>query len=940
MDITKRFVTFWFALLAFTLGVWADEVDPTTQLKYTVSNNEVTVTGFADDFTPNADYALVIPDEIDGMPVVEVGNAAFLDNTVITSVYIGKNVKTIGAEAFRRAIAIKSVTFAPDGVVETFGESAFRGLAEMTEFVMPNTVKSIGDMALQANAKLESVTLSNQLTVLSKQALCNCPLLKTVEIPNSIKEIKSLAFWMSTGGLETITIPSSVTTIASDAFQDCNNLREATFYCPNIPANLLAGKTNLETLVIGSGVKTIYGSAFKGCTSLSSISIPASVTVLSEAAFQECTGLVSATFDEGTSITELPKSLFYGCSALSNFTIPTSVNTIGEQAFMGCSQLEDIVIPVSVTSIQQNAFKNCSALETVTFAEGIQLEYILGGTFRGCSNLVGIDIPASVRRIEASDSNNGAFQVSGIQYVNFAENCILEYIGTSTFRGCARLTSFVMPNSVKEIGEMVLQANANLASVTISNQLKVINNNMVCNCPMLTQIDIPSSVTTINNWAFYLCTGLSEITIPHNVHTLGDYIFKDCSSNLTIDLSACTNVWELYNGNTNVTTKYSVPNGATVILPPGSNATGTNIQETDLGTLAQDSEGYYLIGSVEDFNKFAAIVRGTPTANARLTADIVLDGDEMTIGLGIDQNNCIAYGGTFDGQGHTITLNYTDVNKITRSYIGLFSWTDGATIQNLAVDGALETTQPKVGGIVSGIKGTLTVQNCKAAVTITGIIETPTNMHLGGMLGYTHNADITLTDCMACGRIQGGSNVKCCSDFFGRITNGTKVTLNNNLAMEDYDVNLDYIGRVWICETSNPTENYVGANNIFVSLGQGQSTGGGLGHTNVNITSRASLEEVADGTVAILLQNGREESIWVQDPVTNRPALKIFASWVQIKGDVNQDGDVTIADVTTLVNIILNKSTDYDFDAADVDGNDSVDIGDVTTLVNIILGKQ
>ena len=61
---------------------------------------------------------------------------------------------------------------------------------------------------------------------------------------------------------------------------------------------------------------------------------------------------------------------------------------------------------------------------------------------------------------------------------------------------------------------------------------------------------------------------------------------------------------------------------------------------------------------------------------------------------------------------------------------------------------------------------------------------------------------------------------------------------------------------------------------------------------------------------------------------------------MQIKGDVNQDGDVTIADVTTLVNIILNKTTDYDFNAADVDGNDSVDVGDVTTLVNIILGKQ
>ena len=57
-------------------------------------------------------------------------------------------------------------------------------------------------------------------------------------------------------------------------------------------------------------------------------------------------------------------------------------------------------------------------------------------------------------------------------------------------------------------------------------------------------------------------------------------------------------------------------------------------------------------------------------------------------------------------------------------------------------------------------------------------------------------------------------------------------------------------------------------------------------------------------------------------------------------GDVNNDGDVTIADVTALVNIILGKSTDYDEQLADVNGDKSVTIADVTALVNIILGKD
>ncbi len=62
-----------------------------------------------------------------------------------------------------------------------------------------------------------------------------------------------------------------------------------------------------------------------------------------------------------------------------------------------------------------------------------------------------------------------------------------------------------------------------------------------------------------------------------------------------------------------------------------------------------------------------------------------------------------------------------------------------------------------------------------------------------------------------------------------------------------------------------------------------------------------------------------------------------------VLGDVNRDGDVTIADVTALVNIILGKATEadnYDRKAANVNGDEDITIADVTALVNIILGKD
>ena len=63
-----------------------------------------------------------------------------------------------------------------------------------------------------------------------------------------------------------------------------------------------------------------------------------------------------------------------------------------------------------------------------------------------------------------------------------------------------------------------------------------------------------------------------------------------------------------------------------------------------------------------------------------------------------------------------------------------------------------------------------------------------------------------------------------------------------------------------------------------------------------------------------------------------------------IVGDVNFDGQISIADVTALVNIILGKDNAepylYDHDAADVNSDGSISIADVTSLVNIILGKE
>ena len=98
--------------------------------------------------------------------------------------------------------------------------------------------------------------------------------------------------------------------------------------------------------ILGGYVTTVIGdSAFFSCTSLTSITIPSSVTSIGNYAFESCTSLTS-------------------------ITIPSSVTSIGNYAFESCTSLTSITIPSSVTSIGNYAFYRCTNLTSINVAMG------------------------------------------------------------------------------------------------------------------------------------------------------------------------------------------------------------------------------------------------------------------------------------------------------------------------------------------------------------------------------------------------------------------------------------------------------------------------------------------------------------------------------------------------------------------------------------------
>lgn len=171
--------------------------------------------------------------------------------------------------------------------------------------------------------------------------------------------------------IQTVVIGEGVTSTGKFAFESCENLTSVT-----LPSTL----------------KTIAASAFGACRSLSSITIPESVQIIDQYAFCECDSLLSVTIP--AAVKKIGSSAFSGCDSLSAATLLYGVETIDVFAFYNCPKLEKINIPVSVTSIGGSAFAECHSLTSVILPP--QITVIDEGAFAYCAALETVVIPSGV----------------------------------------------------------------------------------------------------------------------------------------------------------------------------------------------------------------------------------------------------------------------------------------------------------------------------------------------------------------------------------------------------------------------------------------------------------------------------------------------------------------------------------------------------------------
>lgn len=228
-----------------------------------IPKKTVTITKYT-----GTESTVILPSKISSWPVTKIGEAAFQDNTTITSVTIPASVTEIGANAFAGCTNLTSVTYGGDWsnltiqsgnpAVEDAAKDAANEQLFDFEFILNNTAVVVNNYKCKgtaADVTIPSRYKGKPVTAINNAAFPNSAV-TSVTIPDSITSIPDAAF-VNCSKLTNISIPNSVTYIGFSAFSSC---------------------TSLKSITLPSSLSTIGNSAFAGCPSSMTVTYPGSKT--------------------------------------------------------------------------------------------------------------------------------------------------------------------------------------------------------------------------------------------------------------------------------------------------------------------------------------------------------------------------------------------------------------------------------------------------------------------------------------------------------------------------------------------------------------------------------------------------------------------------------------------------------------------------------------
>ena len=412
--------------------------------------------------------------------------------------------------------------------ITSIGSGAFADCQKLTDIILGSQTVELCENSLVVQSNVETITLKAEKTDTAQKIFGNPA--SGCEVPNIIVYVGSavyetyLADWTEVldpvygeNTAKTLLQTESVNYIYEDGVK-YQKLYSGSKEGYRLVAVYQKSKTALQ---VKEGTIAVSARAFADCASLEILSLPATLTEISEGLFTDCTSLETVVCNskktEISSVSGITDSadVYYAGKEYASFEYEKGIiygkNTAGERTLLNVpTDYEgEFVVKKNTVSYGEEAFKNCNSVTLFTDAE-----------------------PAALREIGARCFENS----DGFVYFDWRENTSLTKVGEGAFKDCHNVEWIRMPDSFQTASKQMCYNDDALVIIEAGNLTKI-EDEAFYGCDSLERAPV-TKVESIGEYAFYGCRILESLVLPETLTSIGESSFENCTNLKTIEINA------------------------------------------------------------------------------------------------------------------------------------------------------------------------------------------------------------------------------------------------------------------------------------------------------------------------------------------------------------------------------------------------------------------
>lgn len=460
-----------------------------------------------------ADFSLVSGE-------VEMETYAFSGCTALSSVTLPEYLEDIPQYAFTGCSAIQEIKI--EGMVKQVSDGAFSGCTNLRSLHIGARLTTLGDSVFTGSTYLREITVDEQNTAFTATG--------NILFDKSESVLYRYAPYQEG---TTYRVPDTVTRIREGAFSDVE-------FCTE--------------LYVGTNVRQIDAGAFSGMQYLASITIPfvggstyanTWFSYIFGGAYSAMTTNVPYTLKEVTVLTGslISERAFQFCNSLTSITLPDTLTAVGAYAFYGCASLTELVLPAGVSSVGEYALMACTRLQSIAFDGENDYYSTENGLLYDKEKTTLLLYPAgktdtefTVPETVTKIADNAFYYASRLRTIILPAN--LQTIGNGAFLNCRGLVEIVMPSALESIGDQAFASCTNLTTVSLSENISEIGRQIFYGCVKLETVSVAAAQPPLTGDSIFLDTNEDFEIIFESEEQRGAYlenaVWSDYDSHFTV----------------------------------------------------------------------------------------------------------------------------------------------------------------------------------------------------------------------------------------------------------------------------------------------------------------------------------------------------------------------------------------------------------------------